>query len=96
MAIAINHHRCTGCRACYDECPADVFAWDAATDLPIVAYPDECWHCGICSMECDEKALIHTLPPQCWNDINKRYVANLGRMSQPKQAPGSAEEETGG
>jgi adenylylsulfate reductase subunit B len=79
MPVKINYHLCKGCKACYTECPADVIGWDDEKAIPYIAYPDECWHCGVCKLECPEEAMIHTLPPQCWIDINKRFISMLGR-----------------
>lgn len=53
----INYRFCKGCGACYDNCPLDVFGWDDERGQPTVAYPDECWHCGICELECAERAI---------------------------------------
>jgi NAD-dependent dihydropyrimidine dehydrogenase PreA subunit len=30
--------------------------------VPVVAYPDECWHCGACMMDCPKKAVRLVLP----------------------------------
>ena len=79
MPVKINYHRCNGCKACYNHCPSDLFGWDEEQDLPYIAYPDECWHCGICKMECPvEKAIELTLPLRCWLDINRGLVSKLG------------------
>lgn len=83
MSVNIDYDRCRGCEFCYRECPADVFTWDKEKDLPIIARQNECWHCGICVLECPEDAMVHTLPPQCWNDTNKRFLANIGGKKSP-------------
>jgi adenylylsulfate reductase subunit B len=77
MSMIINYHLCKGCKSCYDECPADVIGWDREKEVPYVAYPDECWHCGICKLECREKAIRFIMPPQCMIDINKRFIASM-------------------
>ena len=83
MPVKINYHRCNGCKACYNHCPADLFGWDEERDIPYIAYPDECWHCGICKMECPvEKAIELTLPPQCWLEINKRFISKLSAPTE--------------
>jgi NAD-dependent dihydropyrimidine dehydrogenase PreA subunit len=28
----------------------------------VVRYPDECWHCGACRLECPEKAISFVFP----------------------------------
>ena len=30
--------------------------------MPKVAYPDECWHCGACMMDCPAEAIRLNLP----------------------------------
>ena len=77
MPVKIDYHACNGCKACYRECPADLFGWDEEQDIPFVAYPGECWHCGICKMECSENAVQLTLPPQCYLDINKQFISKM-------------------
>jgi adenylylsulfate reductase subunit B len=84
MPVRINYHLCKGCKSCYNECPADVFGWDMDKGMPYLAYPDECWHCGICKLECPANALEHILPPRCWIDINKRFIANLNAPGEIK------------
>lgn len=62
MPVKIDYHRCNGCRRCYDICPMDVYLWDEELKMPTVAYEEECWHCGICFMECPKRAIDVTLP----------------------------------
>jgi len=38
-------------------CPQDVYGWDKDRDQPSISYPGECWHCGICEIDCPEKAI---------------------------------------
>jgi len=59
----IDYKRCIGCGLCYELCPVDVFGWDEEKDLPIVAYPKECYQCGSCELECPQMAIDVTLPP---------------------------------
>ncbi len=82
MPVMINYHLCKGCKSCYNECPCDVIAWNEQTDMPYIAYPEECWHCGICKLECSVNAIEHTLPPQCWLDINKRFISTLNTSTK--------------
>ncbi len=58
----ISYKDCIGCKKCYDTCPLDVFAWDDEQKLPIVAYPDECFYCGMCELECLELAIDVEVP----------------------------------
>lgn len=77
MSVRIIYKNCTNCKSCYNECPADVFGWDKQKNIPYIAYPDECNHCGICAAECKFNAINLTLPPGAWSDLNKRYFSRL-------------------
>jgi NAD-dependent dihydropyrimidine dehydrogenase PreA subunit len=75
MAVRIDYKACKGCKSCYNHCPGDILGWDDEKSIPYIAYPRECWHCGICQMECKENAICHTFPPQCLSEVNKRFLA---------------------
>ncbi len=79
MPPRIDYSKCTGCGACYRECPCDCYTWDEARGKPVLARPKECWHCGICEFECPVKAIDVALPPQSWMEINKRFIVPMGR-----------------
>jgi len=44
----------------------DIFTIDDKTGLPISTYEEECWHCGICWMECPKRAIDIKLPASFW------------------------------
>lgn len=60
MPPKIDQKKCKTCNICVDICPLDVFK--AGERIPVVAYPDECWHCGACVMDCPENAIKLVLP----------------------------------
>ena len=62
----VDKKRCNGCKRCYDMCPEDVYAWDDKEKKPVVAYPEECWTCGICWAECPKRAIDFILPASMW------------------------------
>jgi len=64
MPPVIDLERCSGCGFCDEICPGDLIHMDDSTRLPVVEYPDECWHCGCCGMDCPEEAVQIVLPPQ--------------------------------
>lgn len=82
MPVKINYRKCNACKACYSYCPSDLFGWDEERDIPYIAYPDECWYCGICKMECKQNAIELTLPPQCWLEINKGFISKLNAPTE--------------
>ena len=77
MSVKIIYKNCVACKACYNQCPADVFGWDRKNNIPYVAYVDECSHCGVCALECKSNAISHTLPPNCFTEINKRFMSSV-------------------
>lgn len=66
MPAKIDYTRCNGCKKCYDLCPIDVFTWDEENKRPVVAYEEECWHCGICWEDCPKRAIDVTYPASLW------------------------------
>ena len=56
--ISFDTGKCVGCNGCLEVCQIDVFLPAEAPGYPpIVAYPDECWYCGACVMECSKDAI---------------------------------------
>jgi len=66
MPPKIEYKKCTTCKKCYDLCPMDVFTWNEEKDIPEVTYEEECWHCGICWMECPKRAIDILYPASFW------------------------------
>lgn len=62
MPVKIDYHCCNGCQRCYNICPMDVYAWDDDMNMPKVKYEEDCWHCGICWVECPKRAIDITMP----------------------------------
>jgi len=42
-------------------CPGHVLALDDA-DRPYERYPDDCWYCGVCQVECPENCITVIFP----------------------------------
>ena len=64
--ILFDETVCNGCNRCVRVCPMDVlYPSPEKGTPPIPFYPDECWHCGCCSMECPlwEKGAIEFRHP---------------------------------
>lgn len=53
---------CIGCAICVDMCPGDVLEMNASHTKPVVVYPDECWYCGVCRLECSVDAVTYQFP----------------------------------
>jgi len=54
------NENCISCFKCVEICPGDIPR--ESENGPVVAYPDECWHCGACMMDCLTKAIRLDLP----------------------------------
>lgn len=58
MPITFDAEKCIGCLRCMEVCQIDVMLPPAEKGQPpVVAYPDECWYCGCCVMECARDAI---------------------------------------
>lgn len=64
--VRVDYHKCVGCKKCYTVCPMDVIQWDEKRELPEITYPEECWFCGCCWMECPKRAIDITFPASYW------------------------------
>lgn len=73
MPPVIIQERCIGCEICDRHCPTDVFATTKRSEPievlgrrvvndVVVEYPDECWHCGVCRMDCPTGAIYYVFP----------------------------------
>ena len=63
MPPIIDADLCQRCGTCHDICPQDLFGFEADT-VPSIDYPDECWYCGSCVMDCPAGAVRLRLPLQ--------------------------------
>ncbi len=58
---------CIGCNTCVEMCHQDIMIANPEKGKPpVVVWPDECWHCGICVINCplglDAKAITMVQP----------------------------------
>ena len=51
-AVTVNAETCTGCAACLDSCPVDVFRLDPATGKAVAVYARDCHVCYLCDEDC--------------------------------------------
>ena len=58
MPPIINKDKCTACGKCVDVCSPDVFFGSKKGEVPMVAYPEECWHCNGCVLDCPVKGAV--------------------------------------
>ena len=58
MPPIINEDKCTACGICANGCPQDVFFGSKNKEIPVVSYPEECWHCNACVLDCPAEGAI--------------------------------------
>lgn len=52
-AVVIDPEVCIACNTCVEVCRTDVLVPNPEKGKPpIVLYPDECWFCGCCAIDC--------------------------------------------
>lgn len=57
--IVYDRDKCIGCNRCVDICQVDLLVPNPEKGKPpIVLFPDECWYCGCCVMECPKEGAI--------------------------------------
>ncbi|MCL4519469.1 MAG: ferredoxin family protein [Thaumarchaeota archaeon] len=70
MPPVVNPKLCDGCTICVRSCPGDIIYFDRSTRLPVIKYPDECWHCGLCRIDCQKHlkvaSAIDYFFPETW------------------------------
>ena len=67
MPPIINESSCNACGQCANVCPQDVFFGSEKKRTPLIAYPEECWHCNACVLECPvEGAISLRIPVPMW------------------------------
>ena len=64
MPPVINEEKCIGCTKCAQICCMDVFGPAEQKQTPQVRYPEECWHCRACVMDCPVGAIDLRYPLQ--------------------------------
>ena len=62
MPPVIIQERCIGCTKCAQICCMDVFGPAEPNSVPEIRYPEECWHCRACVMDCPAEAIALRYP----------------------------------
>jgi len=61
MNLSFDRDCCIECGSCVEFCPGHVLALDEE-DRPYERYPDDCWYCGVCQVECPEDCITVIFP----------------------------------
>ncbi|AGA68995.1 hypothetical protein Desdi_1501 [Desulfitobacterium dichloroeliminans LMG P-21439] len=62
MPPVIDKNKCILCEECAQICTMDVFGPTVPDEVPEVRYPDECWHCNACALDCPVDAITLRYP----------------------------------
>lgn len=62
MPPLINRKKCLKCGHCTQICPLNVLYQEKPGEEVAVRYPDECWHCRACVIECGNGAITMRYP----------------------------------
>jgi adenylylsulfate reductase subunit B len=62
MPPEINEDICTRCGKCVDTCTEDVYFGSEPGKVPLVTYPEFCFHCNCCVEECPVQAIKLRVP----------------------------------
>jgi adenylylsulfate reductase subunit B len=62
MPPRIDETKCTKCGVCVDVCAEDVYFTSESGKVPVVSYPEFCFHCNCCVEECPEQAIRLRIP----------------------------------
>ena len=62
MPAVIDKNCCVGCGACVNFCPGDIIYMDEKNQKAVVKYPEECWHCACCRLECPAQCVTIVFP----------------------------------
>ena len=58
MPPIIDREKCICCGKCVDVCSSDVFFGSRAGETPTVSFPEECWHCNACVLDCPAEGAV--------------------------------------
>jgi NAD-dependent dihydropyrimidine dehydrogenase PreA subunit len=98
-AVDFDPEICVGCNACAGICRSDVLMPNPEKGKPpIVLYPDECWYCGTCVLECKRPGAIKLVHPMnqavsvVWKrkSTGKSYRLGMRRPPAPNMRPPSS------
>ena len=81
MPPIIDKSKCVACNTCAQICTMNVFGPVTPGKIPVVRFPEECWHCRACVMDCPKGALDlrYPLPMMMLARTSPRWEARQKR-----------------
>jgi len=61
MGPVVDLDKCIHCNICDEVCPGDVIVM--RNGWPVIQYPEECWFCGACRLDCPTDCFTFIFPP---------------------------------
>lgn len=55
--IQLNQDKCIKCKNCICTCYQNVYSWDKEKNQVVVAYPEDCVTCVMCTMNCPKQCI---------------------------------------
>ena len=62
MPPIIDETKCIRCGLCEKICTMNIFLPPKDGNIPHIMYPEECWHCTACKMDCPSGAITLRIP----------------------------------
>ncbi len=83
QSISIDPEFCIACNQCADTCRNSVMVHNPEKDQPpVVMYPDECWFCGCCTINCPTGAIKMIHPINQKIAFKRKATGELFRVGQ--------------
>ena len=86
--VTIDETLCVACYQCSDICRCNVIVHHPDGDKPpLLVYPDECWHCAVCTEHCPTGAIKFEHPINqkiTWKRKETGEMFRIGMANPPK------------
>lgn len=102
MIELVVNEACIGCERCVAICPTDVFDWDLAASVPVIARQEDCHTCMSCELYCPVDALYVSPRGEPDPTVKKDEIVASGVLGSYQRAlgwnkarPGGADDDPG-